>query len=322
MKVLITGSNGYIGSCLFNFLIKKNFQVLGIDKNINNSFVNGKQVKCNILNYAKTKNIIKNYRPDTIIHLAGESTLDNIKEVNKYKKNNIEVTVNIAKICKYLVIKKLIFSSTAAVYKESKKPIVESFIKKPNNIYGKTKLIAENKLIKILRKTETKFIIFRFFNVCSSLGNVGENHSPETHLVPLITQKFYERKKILIYGNNFKTKDKTCIRDYIHIKDVCNAFLKAIYFFKKGKKKFIIFNLGSNKGFSILELLNFFINEIKFSYIKKRLGDNDKLICDSVKARKILKWSPADFTSKKIFNNEIKWHKHLISKGIKRVTIY
>tara|TARA_B110001450_G_scaffold241566_1_gene251151 strand:+ start:303 stop:1265 length:963 start_codon:yes stop_codon:yes gene_type:complete len=320
MKILITGSNGYIGSCLYNFLKKKRYKVFGLDKRITNKFIIGKQFKCNLLDINKSKKIIQKINPDIFIHLAGESTIDNISNKKEYIDNNVTVTKNLIKICKNLNIKKFIFSSTAAVYRQTNLQIKENFKTKPSNIYGKTKLKCEKDLIAGFNKTNINLVIFRFFNVCSSLYNVGENHEPETHLVPLIVQKYYEKKKLKIYGKNFKTKDKTCIRDYIHIKDICFAFLKCVNI--KLKDNSTILNLGSNKGYSVLELVNFFKKKIELEFSNKRVGDLDKLICVAHKAKKTIGWSTKYSNISNIFNDEIRWFKFLKKKKLKRITLY
>ena len=170
-------------------------------------------------------------------------------------------TKNILKSIKKNKIKHFIFSSTAAVYKTSNRKLTELSKLEPNNIYGKTKLSCEKQIINILKNKSTNYIIFRFFNVCSSLFSlkVGEIHNPETHLIPILAKKFKENKKIYIYGNNFKTTDKTCIRDYIHVADIVRAFQLGIEYLEKNNKSQII-NLGSEKGLSTLEIFKKFLN--------------------------------------------------------------
>ena len=324
MKILITGSNGYIGSILGSYLISKGLNVCGIDKNISNQFVKFKQYKCNLNNYQKLRKILEKIKPSKIIHLAGESTLDNINNKKNYVINNISATKKLLKACNYQKINSIIFSSTASVYKETNRKIKESFLLKPNNIYGLTKLKSEHLITKNSKSNKVNYIIFRFFNVCSSLKKIGENHNPETHLIPLTVQKYIEKKKLIIYGNNFNTKDGSCIRDYIHILDLCNAFYKALKYLDNNNKKPVkkILNLGSNKGISVFQIVNFFNNKLKFTITKKRKGDNDILVCDNKMASKILKWKPINSNISKIIKDEIRWCKLLKKKGIIRKTKY
>ena len=327
MKILITGSSGYIGGCLYEFLNKK-YDVYGVDKVLPKLKTQKKFFKCDLIDFNKTDKIIKLIKPSLIVHLAAKSTVDFIEKKKDYIKNNIIVTKNILKIVRNNQIKNLIFSSTAAVYKTSNRKLTEKSKLQPNNIYGKTKLSCEKNIFNFLKKSNTNYIIFRFFNVCSSLFSlkIGELHDPETHLVPILAKKFKENKKIYIYGKNFNTKDKTCIRDYIHIADIMKAFDLGIKYLKKNKKSHII-NLGSKNGFSTLEIFkkfnNFFNNKLNIPFFKnRRKGDTDKLICDNKKAFKILKWKPIHSNISKIIDDEIKWINYIEKKKIYRKTIY
>jgi len=151
-------------------------------------------------------------------------------------------------------------------------------------------------------------------------------HKPETHLIPILAKKFKENKQIHIYGNNYKTKDKTCIRDYIHISDIVKAFEFGIKYLKKNNKSQII-NLGTKNGFSTLEIFkkfkSFFNYKFNHPFFKKRRqGDSDKLLCDNTKAYKILKWKPKHSHILKIINDETKWLNYIEKKKIYRKTIY
>ena len=168
------------------------------------------------------------------------------------------------------------------------------------------------------------YIIFRFFNVCSSLKGIGENHNPETHLIPIAVQKFIDKKELIIYGQNFNTKDGSCIRDYIHIKDLCEAFYSALKLLDNNKKKEIhkIINLGSNNGISVLQIINFFKKKLLYKISKRRKGDKAILICNNNLAFKILKWKPLNSNIKKIIRDEIRWYNYLKKKKILRKTKY
>ena len=327
MKILITGSSGYIGGCLYEYLNNK-YDVYGTDKLLPKLKKQKKFFKCDLIDFNKMDRIIQLVRPSLIIHLAAKSTVDFIENKKEYIENNTIVTKNILRSVKKNQIKNLIFSSTAAVYKTSNKKLTEKSKLGPNNLYGKTKLSCEKNIFNFLKKSNTNFIIFRFFNVCSSLFSlkIGELHDPETHLIPILAKKFKENKKIYIYGKNFNTKDKTCIRDYIHVADIMKAFDLGIKYLKKNKKSHII-NLGSKNGFSTLEIFkkfnNFFNYKFNIAFFKnRRKGDTDKLICDNKKALKILKWKPICSNMSKIINDEIKWINYLEKKKIYRKTIY
>jgi UDP-glucose 4-epimerase len=327
MKILITGSSGYIGGCLFEYLNKK-YNVYGVDKLLPRLKKKVNFFQCDLTNFNKTDKIINLIKPSVIIHLAGQSTVDFIKKKKDYVRNNVTATKNILKSIKKNKIKHLIFSSTAAVYKTSDKKLTEKSTLKPNNIYGKTKLYCEKSIYSSLNRNNTNFLIFRFFNVCSSLFSlkIGEMHNPETHFIPILAKKFKENKKIYIYGNNFKTKDKTCVRDYIHIADIVKAFDLGIKYLKNNKKSHII-NLGSNNEYSNLEIFDKFKNFYDYKYDsayfrKKRHGDTDKLICNNKKAYKIIKWKNRHSNISKIIKDEIRWLDYMENKKIYRKTIY
>tara|TARA_Y200000002_G_C22679667_1_gene663482 strand:- start:481 stop:1467 length:987 start_codon:yes stop_codon:yes gene_type:complete len=328
MKIVITGSAGYIGSCLFEYL-KKKYEVFGVDKTLPKIKKQKNFIQCNLLNFNKIDKIIRIIEPEVIIHLAAKSTIDFIDKKREYIKNNVIVTKNILRSTKKNNIKHLIFSSTAAVYKSSNNKLSEKSKLGPNNIYGKTKLDCEKLIIKNINKaSKTNFIIFRFFNVCSSLFSlkIGEIHNPETHLIPILAEKFEKNRKVYIYGNNFKTLDKTCIRDYIHIADIVEAFEKGIKYIKKNKKSEII-NLGTKKGFSTLSIFRTFqkFYDYKFEnplFKDRRKGDVDKLICDNKKSYKTLKWKPKFSTLSNIIRDEKNWLSYITNKKISRKTIY
>ena len=315
-KILITGANGYIGSCLFHFL-KNRFKIYGIDKN---KSLNKKVLQCNILNNKKLDLIIKKIKPDLIIHLAAQSLVDETINKKKYYDNNTLATKSLLSVMKINNIKNIIFSSTAAVYKQSTKPLNEKSTINALSTYAKTKLTCEKN---IQRQKNIKSVILRFFNVCSALNKpvIGEFHNPETHLVPTIVYKAIYNKKIYIYGNDFSTPDGTCIRDYIHINDICSAIEKSTNYLLNNKKS-IIFNIGSHKGLSNNEIVNYIKktikNKIDLSYVKRRKGDVSRLICDSNQIYKTLNWRAKSSNLKKIITNEILWIKKFRKKGLNR----
>jgi len=331
MKILITGSAGYIGGCCYEFL-KKKFIVYGLDK------VKPKLKKqknfflCNLNNKSYLEKIFIKVKPNVVIHLAGQSTLDGIDNKKKYKLNNLKATNTLLNVIKKNNINFLIFSSTAAVYKKNNCFLKENSFLGPNNIYGSTKLKCEKIIKKLLINSSTRFIILRFFNVCSSFykEKIGEFHSPETHFVPIVLQKIINNQIIKIYGNNYKTQDGTCVRDYIHIVDLLFAIYKCIIFLKQKSKNEII-NLGSNLGYSNLQILKSALKILKrrakchyenFIFTEKRPGDSDFLVCSNKKAKKIINWKPRFSSIKKIINDEILWINFLKKKQFNRKTIY
>ena len=315
-KILITGANGYIGSCLFQIL-KRKFKVIGIDKEKSS---NKKVFQCDIINNRKLNLIIKKEKPEVIVHLAAQSLVDETINKEKYYINNNKATACLLEIMKKNDIKKIIFSSTAAVYQQSSNPLKENSKIKALSTYAKTKLLCEKK---IQKEKKIKFIILRFFNVCSALDKpiTGEFHNPETHLIPTIVYKAMFNKKIYIYGNDFNTPDGTCIRDYIHIKDICSAIEKSIIYISKNNKS-KIFNIGNRRGLSNNQIVNYIKkrikNEMNIKYVNRRKGDVSKLICDSNYVKKILNWDAKNSNIKKIVDDEIGWISKFTNSGLER----
>jgi UDP-glucose 4-epimerase len=297
-KILITGGAGYIGSSLSHFL-KKKFRVYVID---NLSIGKKSQVRTrnfyniSLLNKKKLDKFFKRKHFDIIIHLAAHSNLRKSEKNPKlFYKNNYEGTKNLVQLMLKHKIKKIIFSSTASVYGEPKRiPIKESSECKPISVYGKSKLLSEN-YIKKKSTNNLKYIIFRYFNVAGSISasNLGETKDPPEHFIPIISKNIIYKKNFNLY-NNFKTNDGTGIRDYIHVIDICRAHYKAITFLGKKYNKSNIFNLGSKEGISSLNIIKSFEKlfkiKINFSFKKKKKGEPDKLISDTNKSKKLLKW--------------------------------
>ena len=326
-KILITGGAGYIGSYL-SYILKKNFDILIIDNlktgNIKNiiNLQNVKFYKVDILNKKKLENVFKKNKIDIVIHLAALVKLDeSILEPEKYWKNNLIGTSNILNCMIKYNVDKILFSSTAAVYKWSKKNLNETDKIKLSNPYSETKYFCEQ-LIGIYSKLfNIKSVIFRFFNVSGANYKIkiGERIKPPTHFITILLHNVLRNKYTTIF-RGLNTYDKSGIRDYIHIDDICNAFKKAIkiYMLKKNDKKPFskIFNLGTAKGNSTQETV-FQAQKIiknksfKIKDGKKRFGDQPIVVCNYKKAKKFLNWSPKNSNLKKIIISSYKWEKYL-----------
>jgi UDP-glucose 4-epimerase len=327
-SIIITGHSGYIGSCVTAYLhkkFKKKYSIIGIDKNKENKFLGqyyDKSFKVNLLESKKIKIILKKYRPIVIIHLAAKSEVNEKISQKHYIKNNTEATKRLILNLNNLKLNNLIFASTAALYKNISKNLKEDTPKKLDNNYAKTKFICE----KLIKKNLKSFIILRFFNVCSALqiGNrlFGELHNPENHLIPTVITKALFDKKVKVFGNNFNTPDRTAIRDYIHIKDICIAVENSIKLLLK-KNNRSIFNLGTGKGYSIKDIINetskYLKKKIFFDYAPRRKGDKNKLVCNIDLAKKKLKWKPKNSSLKKIIFDEMNWIRYYTRHKRKRI---
>ena len=233
----------------------------------------------------------------------------------KYFNNNVAGTINLLETMKDYDCKYIVFSSTAATYGEPDRvPIEETDKTEPTNPYGESKLMVEKVLKWSAQAYGIKYTALRYFNAAGAhpSGEIGEDHRPETHLIPLIIQTALgQREKIMIFGDDYDTEDGTCVRDYIHVMDLCQAHLLALDRMKNGGDSGI-FNLGNGKGFSVKEVIETARRvtgrEIKQEIAARRAGDPAVLIASSERAIEELGWKPEFNTLEKIIETAWKWH--------------
>ena len=303
MRLLVLGGAGYIGSHFVKSALKNGYEVIVLDnlstghleslpKNV--LFYKGDVRDSTILNQVFTDNKI-----DACVHFCAFSLVgESMKNPLKYFDNNVIGAIKLLEAMEKFNVKKIIFSSTAAVYgAHETMPINEDFSTIPTNPYGESKLMMEKIFHWADRAYDIKYVSLRYFNVAgaSSDGTIGECHNPETHLIPIVLQvPLKQRKTLTIFGNDYKTLDGTCIRDYIHVEDLADAHLKALKYLNEFKES-NIFNLGSENGYSNLEILETARKITKHSIPAeigdRRPGDPDKLIASNKKAKQILNWS-------------------------------
>ena len=301
-RVLVTGGAGYIGSHTVKMLLDKGYKVSVLD-NLSSGHIgavpkNTKFYKIDLHYKEKIKKIFMQGKIEAVIHFAG-SIEAGFSMVNprKFYRNNVANTINLLDSMLDFNIKKLVFSSSAAIFGNPKKiPIGENFEKNPTSVYGRTKLIVENILDDYDAAYGLKNISLRYFNAAGAAFNLGEEHKPETHLIPLILEVARgERKKIKIFGTDYPTKDGTCIRDYIHVVDLANAHILALEKLFKTNHSYK-YNLGSGKGYSVMEVLQMArkITKCKIPFVeaKRREGDATEIIADNNKINKELGWKP------------------------------
>jgi UDP-glucose 4-epimerase len=314
MKILVTGGLGYIGSHTITKLLEKNYEVICIDNLVNSDLqtkrniekITGKKFqfhKIDITNKDKLKNVLKKYdNIKYIIHFASYIYVpESVRYPYKYYENNLISLLNIIEVAKKNK-SGLIFSSSSTVYGENTNfPLTEDMpFGMPNSPYGKTKKICEEILEDISKEANFSSVSLRYFNPIGAHESclLGERSVKNpTHILPYITQTAIGKKLFLtIFGNNYKTKDGTCVRDYIHVDDVAEAHIKCIPFLKKNKKKYHKFNIGFGKGISILELIKQFKKStgitILYKFGKRREGDVAEIWSNCKKAKKFLGWKP------------------------------
>ena len=325
-NILITGGAGYIGSHITEILLKKYKKVFLIDnlttghrKLINKK---AKFFKLDINNKKKVKKIINKNKIDSIIHLAANLIIgEGQKKPKKYYKNNVLGTKNLLDACKNTTVKNLIFSSTAAIYKEGQYKVSEKSIIKPKSIYGKTKIQAENLIKKFAKKNKINYGILRYFNIAgsSSSGKIGLINKNSDHLFKNFSiELMKKRPKLTIYGTNYKTRDGSCIRDFIHVSDIAEIHylvLEKISNLNTSK----ILNCGYSKGTSVLEVAKEFkrqsLRKVKIINAKRRNNDLIKIIASNNKLKKFIKWKPKFNNLGKIVKSCIVWEKKISRNG-------
>ncbi len=317
MKILVTGGAGYIGSHTVRELLKEGYDVTILD-NLENghkeSIPEGiKFVKIDLRDEDNLDRVFAEGKFEAVIHFAayieaGESMFKPLKYFN----NNTKSAINL--LCAMLNhgVDKIIFSSTAAVYGEPKEiPITEETEKNPTNYYGASKLMVERILETVEKANGIKSISLRYFNASGAGYDVGEDHSPETHLIPLILQvPLGKRESIKVFGTDYPTPDGSCVRDYIHVMDLAKAHvlaLKALFDGKTGK-----YNLGSGEGYSVKEVIRISrlvtAHPIPVEEVERRPGDPAVLVASSDKIKKELGWQP-EYNLKQIIQSAWEWHK-------------
>lgn len=320
MSILVCGGAGYIGSHTVHQLIKSNEDVVIVDtlqtghlKAVNPK---AKFYKGDIRDHAFLDKVFSENNIEAVIHFAANSLVgESMTNPLLYFNNNVYgMQVLLESMVKHN-IDKIVFSSTAAVYGEPKKvPILEDDETNPTNTYGETKLTMEKMMKWVNKANGIKFVSLRYFNVAGALedGSIGEDHSPETHLIPLILQvPLKKREHITVFGDDYPTEDGTCIRDYIHVLDLADAHIKALNYLRAGNES-NIFNLGNGKGFSVKEMIDATKDatgeEINVVLGERRAGDPAILIASSEKAHNLLNWEPKYTNVKDIIKTAWTWH--------------
>jgi UDP-glucose 4-epimerase len=322
MAVLVCGGAGYIGSHCVYELIEKGEKVVVVDNLLTGFkssvhkdaiFYEGDIRDLDFLNH-----VFKEQEIDSVIHFAANSLVGESMTVPlKYFGNNVYGTEILLKAMVENNINKIVFSSTAAVYGEPESvPIKETDPTNPTNPYGETKLAMEKMMKWVDLAHGIKYVSLRYFNVAGAhpSGLIGEMHNPETHLIPLVLQvPLKVRDKIMIFGDDYKTEDGTCVRDYIHIMDLINAHLLALEYLRAGNDS-DIFNLGNGMGFSVKEIIDA-SEEVTGQDIKKemgerRAGDPATLVASSDKIKQVLGWEPKHADVKDIIQSAWNFHKN------------
>ena len=320
-NILVTGGAGYIGSHIVEQLIKNKENIIILDNLVTGykKLINKKAkfVKADIKNKSKITKIIKDYNISSIIHLAAYlnvSEAENNKK--KYYQNNIIGTKNLLEACKNSNVENIIFSSSCSIYGDVKGSVNENRKANPQGYYAYTKYKSEELIKKFSKQNKFNYGILRYFNVAgaSPSGKIGEIEKSHGHLIKnLAIESLKKKPKIKIFGDDYITRDGTCIRDYVHVSDLADIHIKGLKYLKDNQKSFVL-NCGYGNGYSVKQIVNIFKKikkGVEVQYQKRRSGDIAQVYANTKKFKKILMWRPKYNNIKLIIQSAIKWEKKL-----------
>lgn len=319
MAILVTGGAGYIGSHTVAALLERGEEVVVIDSlqtGHKEALLGGKLYEGDLRDKELLKKLFAENEIEGVIHFAANSLVgESMQNPGKYYDNNMYGTLCLLEAMNEAGVRRIVFSSTAATYGEPEKtPIEETDRTEPTNVYGETKLMMERMIRWYDRVLNVRYVALRYFNAAGAheSGKIGEDHRPETHLIPIVLQTALgQRSHISVFGEDYPTEDGTCIRDYLHVSDLADAHLRAIDYLKNGGES-DVFNLGSGSGFSVREIIETARKvtgkEIPVKTEPRRAGDPATLIASSQKAREVLGWTPARENIETIIASAWNWH--------------
>jgi UDP-glucose 4-epimerase len=317
MRVLVTGGAGYIGSHMVSMLLKRSIPVVVLDNfssGHRDAVLGGELVEGDLADREFLEALFAKTRFDCVIHFAScIQVAESVTQPYKYYSNNFCNTLNLVQAMEKHAVRNLVFSSSAAVYGEPEYvPLDELHPRNPVNPYGYSKLMVERMLLDVDRAYGMKSVSLRFFNAAGAdpEGLLGERHQPETHLIPLVLQAAAGRRPaITVYGRDYDTADGTCIRDYVHVSDLCQAHLLALDYLASGGAT-DAFNLGNGIGFSVQEVIDTARRitgaNIAATDAPRREGDPARLVADASKAKRRLAWNPRHSSLERIIEHA--WH--------------
>lgn len=318
-KVLILGGAGYIGSHVNKFLSGMGVETIVYD-NLSTGHIEhvkwGKLVVGDLADQSKLASVFSENKISCVMHFAASAYVgESVVNPQKYYVNNVSNTLNLLGAMIESGVSNIVFSSSCAVYgKPTSLPITEESSRFPINPYGRTKLIIENVLEDYSKAYGLKYVALRYFNAAGadSGGEIGEQHDPETHLIPnVIRSAIGDLSELIINGNDYQSPDGSCVRDYIHVEDLASAhYLAKLYLDKNGGG--LSLNLGTGTGYSVLEIVNtvekISNKNIRLKFSNRREGDPPILYADAKMAKKVLNWVPKYKTIESILKTALDWH--------------
>ena len=328
MRILVVGGAGYIGSHMSKMLSSLGHEVVIFDNlstGHQGSAIHGKLVVGCLSDVSTLEKLFEDFNFSAVVHFAASSLVgESVSNPAKYYRNNVANTLNLLDVMVKHGVNHFIFSSTAATFGEPVFiPIDETHPQNPINPYGFSKLMVERILLDYASAYGLNSVALRYFNACGSdpEGELGEVHDPETHLIPLILQAASGRRKsITLFGQDYPTKDGTCIRDYVHVEDLCSAHALALNYLIDNKGEGALsFNLGNGSGFSVKQVLETAKKivakdnaSIVVEFGERRIGDPAILVADATKAINVLGWRPKFNDLDTILRHAWSWEKRLV----------
>jgi UDP-glucose 4-epimerase len=315
-NILVTGGAGYIGSHTVKELLERHYKVFVIDnlsRGHRSAVTGGTFVEADLSNRRALEGFFKKHDIDAVIHFAAFAYIaESVADPVLYYRNNFINTLNLLEAMKAHGVKKIIFSSSCSTYGESGqgKPITEKTPQAPINPYARTKYFSEQAILDMHRNCGLDFCILRYFNAAGAdvEGELGEDHDPEPHLIPLVLTAALKKTPVSVLGTDYPTKDGTCVRDYVHVTDLAIAHALAL---GVPTAKNEVFNLGTGKGFSVLSIVRkceeITGNKIRVKPAARRPGDPAILVADNSKARRGLKWTPRYSDISTVISTAWKW---------------
>ena len=318
MNILVVGGAGYIGSHAVRFLLAAGHQVTVYDnlsRGHREAVPDGLLVEGELTDRSKLVSLLRERQIDAVMHFAAFALVnESVNEPSVYYRNNVIAALELLDAMKEAGVRKIVFSSTTATYGEpDTMPISEETPQQPINPYGFTKLVIEHALADYATAYGFGYAALRYFNAAGAHpdGSIGEDHDPESHLIPVVLQvALGQREHITIFGNDFATPDGTCLRDYIHVDDLASDHLRALELIEPGKG--ICANLGTGRGTSVQEIVEacrkITGHPIPTIMGDRRAGDPAELVADNRLAKKLLDWAPKYDSVDAIVETAWKWH--------------
>lgn len=316
MKILVTGAAGYIGSVCTETLLERGHAVIALDdlSEGHKEALDPRAIFCrvNLHDTDSLNSVFQTHKIDAVMHFAAVCLVEeSVREPAKYYRANVAAGISLLDVMLRYKVKKLLFSSTAATYGEPKtSPIPEDHPTNPVNPYGASKLLFERVLAEMRQSAGLEYIAMRYFNAAGASPRFGEDHSPETHIIPILLQVAAEERECFhVYGTDYATPDGTCVRDYVHIVDIAQAHALALERISDFAGR--VYNIGNSQGFSVKEVVQTASQitgrNIPCRHSARRPGDPAVLVASSDRIRKELGWKPKFSTLEAIVQTAWDW---------------